>query len=192
MIRTLYRFCNRNWWQIHTIRLLLLILGWVLALAGCGSERTEQQNTVEQETWEAGPTVFETPVGTVVMHKTGLVRKLSRYRTTTEQQQYTFPEARDVGGAILGGLTGPLAGGGIVGLLAAGAGWLIQKKNNAEKAELRGQRDELIDGAERMKGKLSNIEDPENPKLTAWDHAKVALEAEQSKGTKAAVKARTS
>lgn len=168
------------------MKYLLLVL---FVLVGCGTERTEQQNTVEQEVYEIGPAALETPFGTFVMQKTGVVRKLSRYRTTTEQLQYTFPEAREFGGAILGGLGGPLAGGGLVGLAMA---WLMKRssaKSAAEKAEMEAeaarakrQRDEIIEGVESSKAKL----DP-----TAWGTLTTELEKKQSRDTIEAVKART-
>lgn len=130
------------WVDRHAGVLLAILLAvFVLITLGCGSERNEQQNTVEQETWEIGPLSVETPIGTFVAHKTGAVRKLGRYRTTTEQQHFTFPEAREIGGAILGGLTGPLAGGGLVGLAMA---WLMRRsaaKAAAEKSELEAEKD---------------------------------------------------
>lgn len=166
----------------------LLMLFAIVLLVGCGSERTEQQNTTEQEVYELGPVAVETPFGTVVAHKTGVVRRLARYRTTTEQQQYTFPEARDIGGAILGGVTGPLAGGGLVGLAMA---WLMKRanaKSAAEKAKLEAdrqrlerQRNEIVDGIEAAKSKLPEL---------AWGTLTETLERKQSRDTIEAVKAR--
>lgn len=154
---------RRPAWEYVLVATVGLLLA--CALAGCGSERTEQQNTVEQEVWEMGPLAVETPFGTFVAHKTGGVRKMSRYRTTTEQQQYTFPEAKEIGGAILGGLGGPLAGGGVVGLAMA---WLMKRsaaKSAAEKAEIEAEQardrkalEQTVAGVERAKAEMSPAE----------------------------------
>lgn len=145
--------------------LFLALLVALVAMQGCGSERTEQQNTVEQEVWEFGPMDVETPAGNVRIHKTGVVRKMSRYRTTTETKEYTFPEAREIGGAMLGGLGGPLAGGGIVGIAMA---WLMKRastKNAAEKSELEAEQardrkalEQTVAGVERAKADMSPAE----------------------------------
>ena len=176
--------------------LFLVLLAVLGLLVGCGSERTEQQNTVEQEVYEIGPMTIETPAGTVVLHKTAVVRKMSRYRTTTEQQQYTFPEVRDLGGALLGGLGGPLAGGGLVGLVAA---WFMKRsaaKAADEKAEMEAdaarakrQRDEIIEGIEASKDRLSEIK--VDDKTTAWDSLTTDLERKQSRDTVQVIKERT-
>jgi len=166
-----------------------ILLSFILFLFACGSERTEEQQTVEQETVEAGPMMVETPFGNFVVHQTGYVRKRSQYRTTKDVQNYTFPEAKEWGGALLSGLTGPLAGGGIVGLIASLGYMFIRRKNEAEKSELTNQRNELIAGAERSKADLSSVKVDENK--TAWDLLKGHLEAEQSKKTKDAVREQT-
>lgn len=172
----------------------------VLLLAGllisCGTERQEVQNTVEQEVWEIGPMDVETWAGNVRVHKTGIVRKMSRYRTTNETKEVTFPEGREIGGALLGGLGGPLAGGGAVGLIAAFLMKRIQAKNDAEKAEMEAEtakakrmRDEVIAGIEEAKAKLQAIKDEQGK--PAWDHLTNDLERKQSRDTVEAVKART-
>jgi hypothetical protein len=158
-------------------------------IAACGSERTEEQQTVEQETVEAGPMLVETPFGNFVVHQTGYVRKRSQFRTTKDVQNYTFPEVKEWGGAMLSGLTGPLAGGGVVGLIASLGYMFIRRKNEAEKLELTNQRNELIAGAERSKSDLSTVKIDED--TTAWDILKKHLEAEQSKKTKDAVREQT-
>lgn len=186
-------------WLIRIVELLFLLAlpAFALLMIGCGTERTEQQNTVEQEVWEIGPIDVETWAGNARIHKTGIVRRLSRYRTTTEQQQYTFPEARELGGAMLGGLMGPLAGGGVIGLISA---FLMRRQRqrsedekaelDAERATLERQRDEVIAGIERAKDRLERIKDEKD--RTAWDHLTNDLEKAQSRDTVDVVKARTS
>lgn len=189
MIRAIYRFCNRNWWQIHTLAILVILALMLALMAGCGATSTRDTSTVEREDLVVGSLIVDSPFGRFVMHPA----KVTRFRTEDTRENvekaYNYPEISAIGGAALGGLAGPLAGGGFVGLIASGALWLMQRKNTAEKTDLRGQRDELIDGAERAKVRLKMIVDDRG--TSAWEHAKAALEAEQSKSTKAAVKART-
>ena len=112
-------------------------------LAGCGSTTTRESSTVEREDLVAGPMIVDTPIGQFVMHPT----KVTRFRTedTREnaEKSYRFPEAAEIGGAMLGGLGGPLAGGGFVGLISAGLMLLSKRKNDKEKADLSRQRDDL-------------------------------------------------
>ena len=166
-----------------------ILLSFILFLFACGSERTEEQQTVEQETVEAGPMLVETPFGNFVVHQTGYIRKRSQVRTTSETKNFTFPEFKEVGGALLSGLTGPLAGGGIVGIIASLGLMYIRRKSEAEKSELTNQRNELIAGAERSKADLSTVKVGDDK--TAWDVLKAHLEAEQSKKTKDAVREQT-
>jgi hypothetical protein len=157
-------------------------------LISCGSERVEEQQTVEQETVEAGPMLVETPIGNFVVHQTGYVRKRSQVRTTSETKNFTFPEFKEFGGALLSGLTGPLAGGGVVGVIASFGYMFLRRKNEAEKSELATQRNELIAGVERSKSTLSTIKVGES---NAWEQLTANLEAEQSKKTKDAVREQT-
>lgn len=53
-MRRLYNFCNRNWWQIHTT-LLLVILALILAtMAGCTQTRTETASVERTRGIQAG------------------------------------------------------------------------------------------------------------------------------------------
>lgn len=85
--------------------------------------------------------------------------------------------------------------GGSLAATTAGTGYVAMRRKTAvdearrRAAELEQQRDELIDGIERSKSRLKTIVDDRG--VSAWEHGKVALEAEQSRGTKAAVKSRT-
>ena len=166
---------------------------WMLLLclicAGCSSTTQRESSTVEREDLVFGPMVMDIPlVGQAVIHPT----KITRFRTedTREnaEKSYQFPEMREVGGAVLGGLTGPLAGGGFVGLISAGLMLLTKRKNDAEKAELdrqlttnARQRDELADGVESAKDHM----DPET-----WAKVRKTLADNQSDDTVQAVKAR--
>jgi len=176
-------FTRIEWLIIAAIGVILILL-----LAGCGSTTTRESSTVEREDLVAGPMVVDTPIGQFVMHPT----KVTRFRTedTREnaEKSYQFPEVREIGGAVLGGLTGPLAGGGFVGLISAGLMLLTKRKNDAEKAELERQRtanarqrDELADGVESAKEYMDT---------DTWAKVRKTLADNQSDDTVAAVKAR--
>jgi hypothetical protein len=85
--------------------------------------------------------------------------------------------------------------GGPLAASTAGAGYLATRRKtmledaNRRVREVERQRDEVIDGVERAKTRLSTIMDE---KMTpAWEHLTTALEAEQSRDTVAVIKART-
>lgn len=158
-------------------------------LCACGTTRETQTRTTEQEDIIAGPMTVETPIGNFIVHPTQIRRSRTQFEDTSERKQFEFPEAREVGGAIISGLTGPLFGGGVVGLISAFLLRMNNKKNETEKRELENQRNEVIAGVERSKAKLSKIKVDED--TTAWDHLTVDLEAEQSKKTKDVVRERT-
>jgi len=167
----------------HVLLILILLL-----LTSCEIVRKEVENTVEQEVWELGPVDVETWAGTVRINKTGVVRKMTKYSTTTESKEFSFPEGREIGGAILGGLGGPLAGGGMVGLVSAFFMKRMQSKNQSEKEMLdedlervKRQRDEVIDGIEEAKNNLKAVKITEDH--TAWDSLTNDLERKQSRDT---------
>lgn len=157
---------------------LLFIL---LLLAGCGSTTTRESSTVEREDLVAGPMIVDTPIGQFVMHPT----KVTRFRTedTREnaEKSYQFPEARDLGNAALGGLAGPLAGGGFVGIVSAGLMWLSKRKNDTEKVELKRQTIEMVDGIESAKDHMDS---------ETWAKVRKTLADNQSDDTKKVVVAR--
>jgi len=169
------------------MRYIILVL--FLFICACGTTRETQTRTTEQEDIVAGPMTVETPIGNFVVHPTQIRRSRTQFEDTTERKQFEFPEAREVGGAIISGLTGPLFGGGLVGIVAAFLMRMNNKKKEQEKRELESQRDEVIAGVERSKSKLSRIKVDED--TTAWDHLTSDLEKEQSKKTRDVVREKT-
>jgi len=148
---------------------LLALLG--LLLGGCGSTREEQQNTTEQEMYEIGPMYVDTPVGVVTLHKTGVIRRMSRVRTTTETKEYTFPEVKEIGGAMLGGLLGPLGGGGTVGLIAAYFIKRIKDKNEQEREAMERDRKAKIAAMDAYAKDIEKAETDEDVEKIKTKHA---------------------
>jgi hypothetical protein len=167
---------------------ILCLIVWALVMTGCGSTTERTERLVEREDLVAGPMTVETPIGNFVMHPTTVRRFRTQDTVENSQKEYNFPEAREIGGAMLGGLTGPLAGGGLVGLGAAFLMRRMSSKSDAEKKALADERDrtkrhfdEVVDGVERGTADMPDEH---------WQKLRGALEAEQSADTKRAVKAR--
>jgi hypothetical protein len=167
-----------------------LLLALVMVLVGCGSTTERTTRTVEREDLVAGPMVVDTPIGQFVMHPTRVTRFRTEDTEENARKTYEFPEAREIGGAMLGGLGGPLAGGGVVGLLAA---WWMRRgsaKAAQERDELARERDtyqrrfgEVVEGVEHAKDRLDDA---------AWDKLTESLERKQSRDTMDAVRKKTS
>jgi len=179
--RKIYECCNRNWWQIIAALVVVIVALMLTFLAGCGYSSQEREQT-HQMTRVTG-TVAGLPMDATV-------------ESVGQRSMQSAGETDDTLFKALGqGITTALAGGSnlatggaaglAVGLLGMGVAWM--RGRSATKA-VADQRDELIDGAERSKATLETIKTGED--TTAWDHLKEALEAEQSKATKDAVKAR--
>lgn len=175
---------------IVAIDLLLILLCMFLALAflsGCGSERDTQTKTIEKVESFTGPLVLDTPIGQFVAQPVKHTMLRSEDTVEREEKRITMPDA----GAFMSAapaLAGPL---GIAGTLLGGvttvaAWWMAMRRGkqaeneSAERERVQRQRDEIIDGVERAKDSLGE----------KWADLTAALEKEQSRDTKEAVKAR--
>jgi hypothetical protein len=173
MIGWLYRFCNRNWWQLHAITIAIILVLMLILLTGCGTSRDSQTKTVERLTTSTGPVLIDTPIGQFAVAPIRHEMVRSETEVSTEQTRIDAPEVGAIMTAAAGGTPfGAIAG--IVGALgAAGAGF--------KALQIKRQRDELVDGIERGSKEMSDEE---------WQKMRAGLEAEQSADTKRAVKAR--
>lgn len=169
---------------------LLALLAILVSLCSCGTERTENSRLEEQEVYELSPMEVETPAGTFRTKKAALVRKRTQIQTSNETYEYKMPELAEYGSAVLGGLGGPLLGGGAVGLIAS----FLMRRAKAKFAEERDSlkddlstvtrhRDEIIRGVERSKSKLEKSQ---------WDVLTENLERSQSQDTIKVVQEKTS
>lgn len=150
----------------------------VLLLTGCfGSSRQEETRTDEEEEIAAGPLIVDSPIGQFVVHPTRLSRRNRRVERSEAKVEYQMPPIAELAPAMLGGLGGPVAGAGLVGLVSA----FLLRRSNQRAAAAERHRDEMIDGVEQAKAKLP----PED-----WLKVRTELEKAQSTDTKAAVKRR--
>jgi hypothetical protein len=131
------------------IRLALscLVFGMLVALAGCGTTTERTTKVVEREDFVIDAVTVESPIGTFTVHPSRARRFRTEDTVENGKQTYDFPEGREIGGAILGGLTGPLAGGGLVGLVAA---WFMRSQAQRSKRE----QDELTADAQQSRQAL--------------------------------------
>jgi hypothetical protein len=211
MIRKLYNFCNRNWWQINTVLLLLILALILLTMVGCVSD-TRTGVKIEKRTVTISRTVQQ-----ILAPNGDIVKLESVTKTVTDEngqqigsEEVTVRPPEVVGklaslvGAGIGIATGvPAAGaaaekavdwlttlvtGGTLAATTAGTGYVAMKRKTAtddarrRADELERQRNELIDGVERAKSTLEP---------NAWATLTTHLECEQSADTKAAVAKRT-
>lgn len=157
---------------IVAIDILLILLCLFLAfavLSGCSWN--SQSRTVSKERERIVGTVGGLPVDVV------REREATSATEAEGEQQIGFVDAlgQAAGVALQGGSS--LATGGAAGLAVGllGMGWAWLQKRKAVR-----QRDEIIDGVERSKDSLGE----------KWADLTAALEKEQSRDTKEAVKAR--
>jgi uncharacterized protein YceK len=98
VIRSFYNFCNRNWWQINTV-MLLVILALILALmAGCTETRTETASVERTRGIQAGqPTDL-------------LTTRHERAAATTDINVELAPMVQAAVSAAMGDVKGALSG----------------------------------------------------------------------------------
>lgn len=175
--------------------LLMLVAAALSLLTGCGSERDTQTRQVEKLEMSTGPLIVDTPIGQFTAQPVRHTMVRTEDTVEREEKRVSMPEVGQIMQSAPA-LAGPL---GIIGTLAglattAGAGWLAARRGRrlSEETDARAaaetQRDEIIDGIESTKHKLSQVRVRDDQ--SAWDLLTVDLERKQSADTIAAVKAR--
>jgi hypothetical protein len=156
--------------------LVLWLVAVLCFLVGCGTTRDSQTKTVEKEELILGPMIVETPVGAVTVQPTRIIRLRTQDEVTVEEKKVNMPE----GGAIITAAANSTPWGGIIASVVALGTTAWGGKKALEAGKSKRHFEEVVDGIERSKEDLGD----------KWDALVGNLEAEQSRDTKTAVKAR--
>lgn len=170
MIRALYNFFNRNWWQVVSALLAVIL---ALLLTGCGTSTDRQTRTVERLETRTGPLVVDTPIGQFVARPVAHVMVRSQDEVERTEKRIDAPE--------IGQIAQAASGGSPIGTIIGIGGALVAAFAGKKALDYRRQRNEIVDGIERGSADMPD---------EAWKPMRAALEAEQSHDTKAAVKGR--
>lgn len=152
---------------------LACILFGLLMLTGCGTTTDRQTRTVTKRTLVTKPLVFHTPAGDIATDPLVIQEAIETDEVEQSKRVIDLPDAAPAIAAVAGATPW---GGIIGGIVSAGVAAFAGKK----ALDFKRHRDELVDGIERAKDGLGD----------KWDTLTANLEAEQSRDTKAAVKAR--
>jgi hypothetical protein len=138
-------------------------------LSGCGTTTDRQTKTVEQEQYQTGPIVVDSPIGRLTVQPATIVRQRTETEVERERTVIDAPEAATVIGALAGGGTpwGLLATG-LVGALSTG--YAMYRSQSAYR-----MLKETVEGVEEAKAELP----PDN-----WKILKGKLAASQSRDTR--------